>query len=221
MTDPLHDALSSIEGVLAAEVELSDDGPLSVRVRLAPGADEPVIAASVQRILEKYGLRSRVAPARRPARPASPPLPPGTPDERLITGPKPPEWPVSGDMTAAGGGPPAEAGVTEAAGIAIVAVEQSPQGATIRVTDHEGRTIVRRARPTFRAVDEAVVSAVGELVNSNAPAPGLISVEEGEEHVTVVLEAADASVRVGAALLGPGRSLAVGQAAWLALRRDL
>lgn len=225
MNDALQDALAAIPGVAAAEVELAPDGPPAVRLRLTPGADQGLVAASVQRLLEAHGLRSRVAPARRPTHPNSPPAPPGTGARRVIA---PPAAPVSvvtepasdGESDRRSGPEPTFAASRR--GIARVAVEESPSGATVRVTGRDGRVVERRTRPQSRAVDEAIVSAVGELIDPNAPSPALVAVEEeaGGRALTVVVEGPDASMRVGAALLGRGRSLAVAEAAWVALRSD-
>ena len=52
MNEDLKKALSSIEGVERSEVDLVDDGPLGIRIRLSRDADRRAVADSVQRLLE-------------------------------------------------------------------------------------------------------------------------------------------------------------------------
>ena len=216
MNADLHEALSAIEGVERSEVELTDVGPLAVRVQLAQGADRIAVAEAVQRLLEAHGLRSRVAPDRRKPGPDTPPAPPReSPGPALTPGPPPPA-PVRAVVEPSIPPVPAPAPL----GIESVSVSETADGVVVAVQAHGGQTATRRSRRTERALQEAIVTAVGELFDPDAPSLGLRAIEYSETFValTVYLEGPDGRIRTGASLIAAGRPFALAQAVWAALR---
>ena len=215
MNEDLRKALSSIEGVERSEVELIDDGPLGIRIRLARDADRRAVADSVQRLLEAHGLRSRVAPDRRTPGPDRPPAPP-------------PEPPGRGDSPGVVPGPhpaPAEPAapqplVIDGVGIEAVTVSETVDGVVVSVAAGDGRTATRRARRTEQALHEALVSAVAELADPEAPPAGLRGIEHSDDFaaMTVYLEGPDGRIRVGASVVLAGSPFAFAQAVWVALQ---
>lgn len=228
MRDTLHEALAAIDGVARAEVELTDGGPVGVRVRLDAGADERAVADAIQRVLETHGLRSRVAPARRAVGPSSPPPPPQEErppvDESL--GPAGPPRQGRGERPSERGLPPvirpAEVVPTpapSAAGLRAVTVEETRVGVSVTVVGPDGRSVVKSGRRSEGGLREAIVAAVGELIDPDAPSPGLRGVEYSHDRaaLTVFVESADGYQQVGAAMLAAGFAYAFGQAVWKAL----
>ena len=215
MNDDLRTALSAIEGVDRCEVELADTGPVAVRVGLARGADRRAVAEAVQGLLEAYGLRSRVAPDRRRPGPDSPPAPPAKPPPPA-PGPGPGPGPPRVVMESSGPSIQPSVGL----GIEAVTVSETVDGVVVTVMAGGGRTATRRARRTERALHEAIVAAVGELVDPAAPPAGLRALEHSEAFpaMTVYLEGPDGLVRVGASLVAAGNPFAFAQAVWAALQ---
>jgi len=211
----LHTALSAIEGVERSEVDLADDGPLGVRIRLAPGADRGAVADAVQRLLEARGLRSRVAPARRRPGPETPPAPPAEPLRPAPSaGASPGPQPAMMEPSEPSVPPPA------ANGIEAVTVSETLDEVVVSVTADGGRAAIRRARRSEQGLHEAIVAAVGELVGPGAPTAGLLGIEHSEAFpaLTVFLEQGDGRIRVGASLVAAGNPFAFAQAVWAALR---
>ena len=83
-----------------------------------------------------------------------------------------------------------------------------------------GKTAVRRARRSEQALHEAIVSAVGELADPEAPAAGLRGIEHSDAFaaMTVYLEGPDGRIRVGASVVLAGNPFAFAQAVWAALQ---
>jgi hypothetical protein len=104
-------------------------------------------------------------------------------------------------------------------GIEVVTVSETVEGMVVTVVADGGRTAIRRARRSERALHEAVVSAVGELVDSGAPPAGLRAIEHSESFpaMTVYLEGADGRIKAGASLVAASNPFAFAQAVWAAL----
>ncbi len=215
MNDELPRALSAIEGVERSEVEMTEDGPLGIRVGLARGADRLAVAEAVQRLLEAHGLRSRVAPDRRQPGPGAPPAPPA---ESLRPGPAPGPAPIRNAIVLEQPGPTNQP--PGLPGIEVVTVSETAEGLVVSVVADGGRTATRRARRSEQALHEAIVAAVGELVDPDAPPAGLRAIEHSEAFaaLTVYLEGADGRMRAGASLVAAGNPFAFAQAVWAALR---
>ena len=90
----------------------------------------------------------------------------------------------------------------------------------MRARHTSGAEATRRATPTDRGLDEAVVGAVAEL-HGSATLPMIVSIAEqsieGTPVVTVMLEVGRERRVVGSAVFDGGRAYAVGRAAWAAL----
>jgi len=214
VNDDLRLAMSAIEGVESSEVELTDDGPLAIRVRLAHAADRTAVAEAVQRLLEAHGLRSRVAPDRRQPSPDTPPAPPPEPPRSAPT-PGPRMGPSGMVIESPGSPTPPPA----RRGIEAVTVSETVAGVVVTVVADGGRTASRRARRTEQALHEAIVAAVGDLIDLESPA-GLRAIEYSEAFpaMTVYIEGPDGRVRVGASLVAAGKPFAFAQAVWEALQ---
>ena len=215
MNDELQRALSAIEGVERSEVEMTEDGPLGIRVGLTRGADRLAVAEAVQRLLEAHGLRSRVAPDRRQPGPGSPPAPP---TESPRPGPAPGPVPIRPAIVLEQPSPTNQ--LPGLPGIEVVTVSETAEGLVVSVVADGGRTVTRRARRSEQALHEAIVAAVGELVDPDAPPAGLRAIEHSEAFaaLTVYLEGADGRMRAGASLVAAGNPFAFAQAVWAALR---
>lgn len=214
MKDELQRALSAIEGVERTEVELSENGPLGIRVGLTRGADRMAVAEAVQRLLEAHGLRSRVAPDRRQPGPGAPPAPPA---ESRRPAPMPGPAPNPPEVVLEQPGPTSQPGGLP--GIEVVTVSETVEGVVVTVIADGGRTAIRRARRSEQALHEAIVAAVEELIDPQASPAGLRAVEHSEAFpaMTVYLEASDGRIRAGAALVAASNPFAFAQAVWAAL----
>jgi hypothetical protein len=101
-----------------------------------------------------------------------------------------------------------------------VTVTETLEGVIVSVVASDGRTAVRRARRTEQALHEALVSAVAELVDPESPPAGLRGIERSDTFaaLTVYLEGANGSIRVGAAAVSASNPFAFAQAVWVALQ---
>lgn len=215
MRDQLQKALAAIDGVDRSEVELTEEGPVAIRVGLARGADRLAVAEAVQRLLEAHGLRSRVAPDRREPGPDQPPPPPQVPHgpgPAPGPAPRPPEFVL--ESTGPVPQPPGGSGVE------VVTVSETVEGLVVTVVADGGRTALRKVRRSQSALREAIISAIGELVDPDGPTPGLRGLEKSGEYpaLTVYLEDRAGNLRVGASLIAAGDPFAFAQAVWAALR---
>jgi hypothetical protein len=79
---------------------------------------------------------------------------------------------------------------------------------------------VRRARRTEQGLHGAIVAAVAELFDPEAPPHGLLGVEFSDTFsaMTVFLEGTGGVIRVGASPVAAGNPFAFAQAVWAALR---
>jgi hypothetical protein len=115
-----------------------------------------------------------------------------------------------------------ETGVTESTvqtALALVAVEESAGGVSVRVADSAGGLSFSPVADP-RSLNQAIVSAVARLRRVR-PVPRLAGVEirdvEGSTVLNVVLELADGRRTVGAALVEGGMPFTLGRAVWEAL----
>jgi hypothetical protein len=104
--------------------------------------------------------------------------------------------------------------------VEAVTVTETVDGLVVTVVADGGRTALRRARRSEAAMRAAIVSAIGELVDSEGPAPGLRGFERSAEYpaLTVYVEDQAGNLRVGASLIAAGDPFAFAQAVWSALR---
>ncbi|MDJ0664808.1 MAG: hypothetical protein QNJ75_09625 [Acidimicrobiia bacterium] len=103
--------------------------------------------------------------------------------------------------------------------LALVAVEETAGGISVRAADSTGGLAFSPVEDQ-RSLNQAVVSAVGRLRHER-PLPRLAGVEirevSGATVLTVVLDRADGSRAVGAALVEGGMPFTLGTAVWEAL----
>jgi hypothetical protein len=191
--ETLRRELMTLDGVAAAEV---DDGaaaePSGVRVRLMPGADARAVGVQVQRVLASHGLRSRVS------------------EGEIIA-------PLEGPEVDRA--PSAAVGPARTADLRAVSVEETPDGVVVVVTAADGSRRSEPAEASEEGVARAVVSAVGALVDGRASRLVWLSRGDagGDSVVSVLVERADGSRRVGAAIVRGGLAHAVARAVWEAL----
>jgi hypothetical protein len=244
MADSIRDELLSIPGIEEAELEGDTSTPAGVRVRLSADADTDTVGQEVRRVLATHGMRSHVTASDAPV---NPPPPPGAPASVVTLpgvsiAPPPPvfaeEAPAREELLERAEEVPSRAqSIEELPGPATpesaspgrggvrrlqsVAVEEGRGGVLVRVSADDDTSAERRSRPGAAGLDDAVVAAIGELVDRKAAPPLVLQVVEhevaGTPLVTVVLELGDGSRRVGSAVAEGGRVYAVGYAAWLAL----
>ena len=223
--EALRDELLALAGVDDAEVDITDEAPSGVRVRLSANADATVVGQEVQRVLTSYGVRSRVGAPEAQNRDGPPP-PPGAPGEVVAmadfeTGERLPRRRRSApeeDVTI----PDAVLVTPVVTSVALegVAVQETKDGVIVTATASDGRSSARRARWTGGGLNEAGIAAVAELSGEEAP-PLVVGVNEsdiaGTSVVTVLLERADGVRVAGTSIVEAGAPFALARAAWIAL----
>ncbi|MEN8112948.1 MAG: hypothetical protein ABFS21_01060 [Actinomycetota bacterium] len=200
----LRDDLLSLPGVEGADLDGDSTAPSGVRVRLAPGVDAAVVGDEVQRVLALHGLRSEVE--------VGPPAPPAA-------------APVSGDRaddrpTPAALEPLSDAGARpEHDVLDAVSITEGRDGVVVEAHAGETHAHLTAAGPIGPALDQAIVSAVAELLGTRTD-PLVHSVDsrdlDGVTVLTVVIEEAGERL-VGSAAVEGGRAYALGRAVWAAL----
>lgn len=104
--------------------------------------------------------------------------------------------------------------------LASVAVQEGRSGIVITVAASDGSQIQQAAASTEGGVESAVVRATTRLAMPGAPDATVIEIEdrriEGVDIVLIVLDV-DGVMHAGAAVVGAGRSFALGRATWAAL----
>ena len=235
MTGPRNDlaaALRSIPGVADAEIDDAADDFEGVRVRLEGDADAAAVSEAVQRLLAAQGLRTRMAPPRGPMEPEAPPPPPEPSGATVLPGPgwvepdpEPPPKPTAGQvLLPLEPEPPVQApgGVRR---LSRLHVEEGRDVVTVTAFSTDGQAVVRTARPSQDAMEQAVVAAVGALCDPGNPTPTLIEIEDrrlgNRLVITVVLSGSDGRHMVGSADLGAERSFALARAVWAAMTERL
>jgi hypothetical protein len=220
----LRSELLGISGIESAEIEGDVGAPSGVKVRLAPGADAAAVSEQVQRILAAHGLSSELSPEEGGAAPTSS----AAPERFLVAAPEPEEGATDEEVTEVEEGPPPPAVIIEhrvstAAAVrwlASIAVEEDREGVSVIATAEDGSSETRRARGDALGLDEAVVAAVGALVDPALPVPVLVAVDDrqvdGSTVLTLVIDVADYRM-AGSTIVEGGRPYAVGRAAWAAL----
>lgn len=101
-----------------------------------------------------------------------------------------------------------------------VIVEEARSGIVVTVGASDGTEISQIASSTEGGVETAVVKAAARLVDSSAPDPIVVNIEdrrvEGVDIVMIVLDV-DGELMAGAAIVAAGRAFALGRATWAAL----
>jgi hypothetical protein len=104
--------------------------------------------------------------------------------------------------------------------LASVAVQEGRAGIVVTVAASDGTQIQQAAASTEGGVESAVVRATTRLAMPGAPDATVIEIEdrriEGVDIVLIVLDV-DGVMHAGAAVVGAGRSFALGRATWSAL----
>lgn len=104
--------------------------------------------------------------------------------------------------------------------LASVAVQEGRTGIVVTVSASDGSQIQQAAASTEGGVESAVVRATTRLAMPGAPDATVIEIEdrriEGVDIVLIVLDV-DGVMHAGAAVVGAGRSFALGRATWAAL----
>lgn len=198
-SETLQQALRAVPGVAAAELDRSVEASSGVVVRLDPDADPVVVGAEVRRVLAEHGLTSRLAAQDEADQPAESP--------RILAAPA--------DLVG-------ESQAATAHRLASLAVDESDAGVVVTATAVDGRRYSRRAPADDESVSEAVVAAVGALVEGRPARLIAMTVceAEGSVAVTVILERHDGSRGAGSALVAAGRPYALARAVMAALRPD-
>jgi hypothetical protein len=197
--------LEGVAGVAALDIDLRDDGLPRVRVRLDGTVSSNEVGDEIRRRLAV-------------AEPAEPP----------DTGRRSGLGRGLSDILAAGAEvepprqlQPAVAVESPAANprLTLIAVEETAGGVSVRAADSAGGLAFSPVEDQ-RSLNQAVVSAVGRL-RRERPLPRLVGVEvremSGAPVLTAVLERADGSRAVGAALVEGGMPFTLGVAVWEAL----
>lgn len=227
--DELQAAVLGIPGVIGADVAASETGPPAVRVWTDNSRDPEELRAEVRSVVARAYRRGLAGesphvirepddakPNLRPVE--SPPLPPGRRsglgrglDELFRSTDEEEPEAASPSMTI---------DLTAKGSLDTIAIEESAAGVTVRAIDSARRVAEAKVIGGAASVNQAIVSAVAELVGEQ-PAPQLISVELRDSKVATVLvvtlERADATVTAGAAVVEGGMPFTLGKATWVAL----
>ena len=205
-TDEIRRLIAALEGVASLEIDLRADGSPRLRVRLDGSVPSGAVS---QRVREVLGTA------------ASDGDDPPTGTERKVGLGR-----GLSDILAAGSvgaSPnlfePALPKADSRPGLALVAVEETVGGISVRAADSTGGIAFSPVEDT-RSLNQAVVSAVGRL-REERPLPRLSGVEirdvDGAAVLTVVLTLGDGRKSVGAALVEGGMPFTLGKAVWEAL----
>jgi hypothetical protein len=148
------------------------------------------------------------------AAPSEPPVEetlPAAPERQPTVGDRPEHDHRSDDGESTGG---------FGARLASVAVQEGRTGIVVTVSASDGSQIQQAAASTEGGVESAVVRATTRLAMPGAPDASVIEIEdrriEGVDIVLIVLDV-DGVMHAGAAVVGAGRSFALGRATWAAL----
>ena len=197
--------LDGIAGVAALDIDLREDGLPRLRVHLDGTVASDEVGEEIRRRL------ATLDPAESPSNGRRGGLGRGLSDilaadadaepPRHLQAPVPAEEPVP------------------ATKLALVAVEETAGGISVRAADSAGGLAFSPVEDQ-RSLNQAVVSAVGRLRHER-PLPRLAGVEvrevSGATVLTVVLNRANGSRAVGAALVEGGMPFTLGTAVWEAL----
>jgi hypothetical protein len=199
----LQQELLAIPGIAGAEID-DEQEIAGVRVQLAEGADAASVEEAVRRVLRRHGMRP--TPGADEPEPGGPPPPPGAPGSVVA-------FPLVGahaeEMLAGV--------VSQAHHPVSVAVEETATQIHVEVRSAGGARTARTIT-VGEKVDEAVVSAVGELAGHyDVALLGVAAASFGEHQVVTVLLRVGELETSGSAMQSGGRPFAVVQAAWRAL----
>ena len=220
----LYDELVAIDGVADAQVEIVEGGPPSVRLQVQPGADRRMVGESVQQILSQHGLRSRLAPEHTDLELSDAPTPPPTetgngsnPDAETLE----PDSESADLFTDDQDGLEDETSDQHVRRLNSVAVEEERRRVVVTVRDNQDRSAQAIGHSGRRALRDAIVAAVAELVGDGSAVPSVVAIhrtaENSRDIVTVVLGRGAGDLMVGSAFVTVGWEFAFGRAVWAAI----
>jgi len=115
---------------------------------------------------------------------------------------------------------PSQTSADRIARLEKVTVAEGRSGIIVTVTASDGAEISQIASSTEGGVETAVVHAAARLVDSSAPDPIVVNIEdrrvEGVDIVMIVLDV-NGELVAGSAIVAAGRPFALGRATWAAL----
>lgn len=204
--DTMSELISRLAGVHSVEIDLRSDGSPRLRIRLDGSVPTDEVNRQIRQVL---GMPDPVGAPGAHANRKTAGLGRGLSDI------------LAADLSTT---PPNLFESTEndgilTAGLALVAVEETAGGISVRAADSSGGIAFAPVEDT-RSLNQAVVSAVGRLCNEQ-PLPRLTGVEvrdvEGAAVLTVVLALGDGRKAAGAALVQGGMPFTLARAVWEAL----
>lgn len=205
----LEQELVAVSGVSRAHVDVSQGDGVTLHVELDDDANRDSVAAAVDVVLRRHGLRSRAREdhADVGVEAATPPIDNvATPEE---VGEDPVEASAPGSVPV---GTPRD-------GVAEVVIGHSPGKVSVLVRSMNGREATREVVNRGVAVDQAIAGAVGELLGHRL-VPHVLEVSRGEfasrNAVTVVLDLGEVLV-IGTSFEETGSPLGLARAVWDAL----
>lgn len=222
----LYDELVAIDGVADAQVEIVEGGPPSVRLQVQPGADRRMVGESVQQILSHHGLRSRLAPEHTDLEPSDAPTPPPT---ELGNGSNPDVETSESDSETADiallaedqDGLEDQMNDQHVRRLNSVAVEEERRRVVVTVRDNQDRSAQAIGHSGRRALRDAIVAAIAELVGDGSAVPSVVAIhrkaENSRDIITVVLGRGAGDLMVGSAFVTVGWEFAFGRAVWAAI----
>jgi len=246
-TRSLHEDLIAIDGVDGAEVDEVSGSPSGLRIRIAKDADQRFVGEEIRRVLSAHSLGtdtrlpgesliedtsgsssqqmasvSELASEAERESSVATLVPPAdddsadAPHESLDT--------VDSivDLTEleAGRKRSSDSSSRSLARLDKVSVEKGRSGILVTVVSSEGDVQTEFAASSEGGVERAVVLASARLASPSSPDPTVIEIDErrvdGVDIIMIVLDL-DGEIAAGSAVVGAGRSFALGRATWAAI----
>lgn len=229
----LEQELVAVAGVNRAHVDVSEGDAATLHVELDDDADRDSVAAAVDVILRRHGLRSRARtvateeleavpaadrddPEQAEAEPGLAPESMSDPDsDPMLESGEPEPTPVEATQpaTGAGGGDRSPGGIEE------VRITHRSGRSSIEVRTVDGREARASSVARPDASNQAIANAVGELTGSAVP-PHLVEVRHQDvgsrRAVTVVLDLGE-DIVIGTSFERGSTDLGLARAVWNAL----
>ncbi len=238
----LEQMIEGIPGVASATIERNGSAIVGVKVELERGAEGLEVGSLVSDVLEREGLRSRVAPERIRLEPDVPPPPPDSaaassePAREVPADEEPDEadsdrrvddsdQPVSTVEETPSEFPSeryrhVKTPAKDPGFLESVIVDEGPKDAALIVMSSRGKSVMRSAGRTTTSRQTALIEAVAEILDTPGPMPRLLETVERDDGVLlVVLEDRDGVIRAGAGVIRSGFDFAFASAVWSALGR--
>lgn len=212
MMTELEQALVAVAGVSRAQVDATQGEGVTLHVELDEDADRDSVAAAVDVVLRRHGLRSRTREASAVGDEVGEPAPTGLP---AAAGDGVGERVEDSDRNEVDDRVPRD-------GVEEVVLGYAPGRVSVLVRSLAGREATSDVVNREAALDQAIAGAVGELLGHRV-VPHVLEVSRrgiaSRRAVTVVLDLGE-DLAIGSSFEGDGAPLGMARAVWNALLGD-